>query len=453
MPTPQTQKLHELQTIFNALPDGVITIAVDGGLKIININAAAGRILGRDVSAVIHEPVDAVFTANFTPFRQVIQETYAQERPIRNFSVEIDFGEGTKKIFLTNTALVDEEDGTRLIILNLHDISEATQIRKQERHPDQFEALVGTTPAMKEVFSLIDTVAATDSPVLIYGETGTGKELVARAIHERSNRADEPFMPVHCSALTSSLLESDLFGHVKGAFTGAIREKPGRFEVADGGTVFLDEIATLTQEIQVKLLRALQEKTIERVGDTKSRSVDVRIISATNRRLPELMQKGLFRNDLYYRIKVLQINLPPLRKRKPDIPVLIDYFINKFNRKHGRNILGISSEARDLLVNYPWPGNVRELENAIEHAVIISQSNIVEPWDLPEEIENTRQNILLAAHREEGPASDEARIRAALQRSGGNITRAADLLGIHRTTLWRKMRQLNIPKLPETPAP
>ncbi|NIR52944.1 AAA domain-containing protein [candidate division KSB1 bacterium] len=302
---------------------------------------------------------------------------------------------------------------------------------------------------MKKVFSLIDTVAPTNAAVLINGETGTGKELVARAIHERSGRANGPFVPVHCSAITSSLLESDLFGHTKGAFTGAIRDKPGRFEMAEGGTIFLDEIATLSPEIQVSLLRVLQEKTIEPVGGTKSITVDVRIISATNRRLPALIQQNVFRKDLYYRVNVLQISLPPLRKRIKDIPALTSHFIEKYNRQHGCNIVGISREANKILTSYSWPGNVRELENAIEHAVILGQHNLIEPWHLPEEIREVEKNKLSFPSTGTFPISEEDKIRNALAKTAGNVTRAAHILGIHRTTLWRKMRELKIPRLPE----
>ncbi|MFQ5638611.1 MAG: sigma-54 interaction domain-containing protein [bacterium] len=354
------------------------------------------------------------------------------------------------KAFLVNTVFFDDPETTKKsIILILHDISEVSKLHQQEPYEQRFETLIGSNASMKKVFSLIETVAPTDAAVLIYGETGTGKELDARAIHKRSQRSKGSFIPVHCSALTDSLLESDLFGHVKGAFTGAIKERPGRFEMADGGTIFLDEIATLSPEIQINLLRVLQEKTIERVGDTKSTKVDVRIISATNRSLPDLIRQGIFRKDLYYRIKVLQINLPPLRKRKSDIPVLSKYFIERFNRQHACNILGVTKEAMQLLKAYPWPGNVRELENAIEHAAIISQSNMIDPLCIPEEIRAAETRLFNTSLPGESYLTDEVKIRNALTETGGNVTRAASKFGVHRTTLWRKMREMRIPKTPK----
>lgn len=451
MQNEQDNHLRELEAVFNHLPDGIITITAPKPLKISSINSTACNILSTEKQNILGKKISSVFKLNYSPLLQVIQETLEQKRAIKNFTIEIKTSKDKIKAFLANTTLIrNDGDLISTIILILHDISEVSQLRHQSTNTQRFETLIGSTATMKKVFSLIETVAPTDAAVLIYGETGTGKELVARAIHERSHRSNGPFIPVHSSALTSSLLKSDLFGHVKGAFTGAIKDRPGRFEMADGGTIFLDEIATLSQEIQVNLLRVLQEKTIERVGGTKSSIVDVRVISATNRSLPDLIRLGTFRKDLYYRIKVVQINLPPLRKRKSDIPVLAEHFIDKFNHQHGCNIIGISSEAKKLMMAYPWPGNVRELENAIEHAVIISQSNIIEPLCLPEDIRDAEKSILSSPSQAQIGISDEDKIRNALKKTGGNVTRAAIILGIHRTTLWRKMRELGISRVPDS---
>jgi len=441
----------ELEAIFDHLPDGVIAITAEEPLQISSLNSRACKILERSREEILGLEAHRVFINGFAPLLKVTEETVQQKRPVRNFIVELKLTGEKSSPFLLNTVLMEDDPAVgKRVVLILHDISESRRLKQRATTTDRFETLIGSTDAMNNVFSLIDTVAPTDAAVLVYGETGTGKELVARAIHQRSNRADAPFIPVHCSAITSSLLESDLFGHTKGAFTGAIKDRPGRFEMADGGTIFLDEVATLSPEIQISLLRVLQEKTIERVGGTKTVRVDVRVISATNRQLPELIRQGVFRKDLYYRIKVLQINLPPLRKRKKDIQVLADYFIERFNRQHGCNVLGLTTEAKRLLKEYPWPGNVRELENAVEHAVILGQSNLIEPRHLPEDIRYADKSNMVFSPEDSPQLSEAERIRRALKETAGNVTRAADILGIHRTTLWRKMREFDISRFEES---
>jgi PAS domain S-box-containing protein len=445
----KTKISSELEAIFEHFPDGIITLTATRPYLITNINSVACQLLQAQKTEILGKTIRSAFGEDDSALLQVIEETATQKRPVRNFNVEIENDKGDSKILLLNTEIVSNE---RLpaprILLILHDISEVSHLQRKPDISDSFEKLVGSTAEIRKVFSTIEIVAPTDAAVLIYGETGTGKELVARAIHRRSGRANRPFIPVHCSAITDSLLESDLFGHTKGAFTGAIRDKPGRFELADGGTIFLDEIATLSQEIQVNLLRVLQEKTIERVGETKSTKVDVRVISATNRHLPDLIRQGVFRKDLYYRIKVLQIDLPPLQNRKKDIPPLSAHFIEKYNQQHGCNILGLTRASLRILKNYSWPGNVRELENAIEHAVILAQKHLIKPEHLPEEICHNSKNVLAHSEFENEGFSESDKIRNALQKTAGNVTRAAALLGVHRTTLWRKMRELHIPRLP-----
>jgi transcriptional regulator with PAS, ATPase and Fis domain len=299
---------------------------------------------------------------------------------------------------------------------------------------------------MKQIYSLIETVAQFDTTVLIYGETGTGKELVARTIHQCSHRSGGPFVPVSCSALSSSLLESELFGHVKGAFTGAIKDRRGRFEIAKGGTVFLDEVGTLSVDIQVKLLRTVQERVVERVGSSEPIPIDVRIMAATNRNLSELVAKNQFREDLYYRLKVFQIDVPPLRERRLDIPVLADSFIERFNKLYSRKVIALSIAAKEQLMRYFWPGNVRELENAIEHAMVLATGKIIEPPHLPPEIRHMKTNGSPPPPPERDLGTEEDNVRRALAAFGGNVTHAAASLGVHRTTLWRKMRELGITK-------
>ncbi len=276
-----------------------------------------------------------------------------------------------------------------------------------------------------------------DSNVLILGESGTGKELVARALHNFSKRKRGPFVPVNCGALPDTLLESELFGYKAGAFTDAKHDKEGRFAAAEGGTLFLDEIGDISPALQVKLLRVLQTKTYEPLGSNRSVKADVRIVAATNRDLKALVQEGKFREDLYYRLNVVELTLPPLRERKEDIPILVQHFLEKFSRIHNKKIKGISPEAMKLLLSYDYPGNVRELENIIERAVVISSGKQIELHDLPEE---------LFRDRAKSPQKNEEleRIKEALKIAKGNKSLAAKLLGMHRTTLWRKLKEYGL---------
>ena len=335
--------------------------------------------------------------------------------------------------------------------------SENLFMKSQLKRKYSFENIVGNHPKMVEVFKLIEKVAATDSTVLITGESGTGKELVARAIHYNSLRRDKCLVPVNCAAIPETLLESELFGHVKGAFTGAITNRIGRFEAANGGTIFLDEIAEMSPNLQVKLLRVLQESEFEPVGSTRRVKVDVRIIAATNQNLEELVQKGKFREDLYYRLNVIPIHIPPLRERKSDIPLLVAHFMNQFAHAYnGGKPKKISREAMDLLMRYDWPGNVRELENLIERLVILVDSDEITPDDLPDRIRNSsgRAYDIVGPHLslpDEGidmnrliDYMETKLIYEALRKTKGNKNKAAKLLGLKRTTLVEKIKKKNI---------
>ena len=312
----------------------------------------------------------------------------------------------------------------------------------------QYENIIGNTPEMKTIFNLIDRVAGEDSSVLIEGESGTGKELVARAIHKKSNRSGQPFIRVNCGALNDNLLESELFGHEKGAFTGAIRQKKGRFELADKGTLFLDEIGDISATMQVKLLRALQEKEFERVGGEKTLKVDVRIITATNQSLKELIRKGSFREDLFYRLSVIPIRLPALRERKDDIPKLIEYFINKLNQQK-QQIKSVSSEAVELLKDYPWPGNIRELENLIERLHIICPENSI-PGSLAAQF--LGKSDLMQNNHDHLPLEDalyhfeKQMIIQAMEKAKGVKNQAAKLLGIGTSSLYYKLEKFGLLK-------
>jgi len=311
--------------------------------------------------------------------------------------------------------------------------------------------MVGESPRMREVYQFIGRVAPKDSTVLIFGESGTGKELVARAIHRNSSRASKPYVAINCAALAENLLESELFGHEKGAFTGAIAQKKGKLETAEGGTVFLDELGELAPMLQAKLLRVLQEREFERVGSTKTIKLDVRLIAATNRDLEEEVKKGRFREDLFYRLNVVSVRMPALRERREDISLLASYFAAKYSKRAGRNVLGISPQARTFLMNYDWPGNVRELENAIERAVVLGSSDLILPEDLPEVVleraDQSHGTAAVSAFHDTVREAKKNVILAAVEQAGGNYTEAARLLGLHPNYLHRLIRNLNLKPL------
>ena len=307
-------------------------------------------------------------------------------------------------------------------------------------------SMVGESPRMRQVYQLIAKVAPTDSSVLISGESGTGKELVARAIHQNSKRSGKPFIAVNCAALTETLLESELFGHEKGAFTGALAQRKGRLEIADGGTLFLDEIGELSAPLQVKLLRVLQEREFERVGGSRTIKVDIRLLTATNRNLEDLISQGLFRQDLFYRLNVLKLEMPPLRQRQEDIPLLSKYFAVRYGEKVNRKITSISPEAQKRLLSYDWPGNVRELENAIERAVVLGTTDVILPEDLPEVILETETRTMRAPTKYHEAVAETKKqiILQAMDQTKGNYTDAAKLLGVHPNYLHRLITNLNL---------
>ena len=313
----------------------------------------------------------------------------------------------------------------------------------EERH--RVEGIIGDSGRMQEVLSLVRRVAGSDATVLIRGESGTGKELIARAIHHASPRAAGPLVAVSCAALPEGLLESELFGHEKGAFTGAAASRKGRFELADGGSIFLDEIGDLPLHLQVKLLRVLQERQFERVGGTRTIPVDVRVLAATHRNLEALVREGRFRDDLYYRINVVTLLLPPLRERREDLPPLMYHFLTRFAEKNGKTIRGLTREARDALLRYDYPGNVRELENLIERAVVLTRDEVIGKSDLPLTLdEQTAENDAPAGLVAAAEGLERRMIRDALSRAGGVQTRAAELLGISERVLRYKLRKYGL---------
>jgi two-component system response regulator HydG len=306
--------------------------------------------------------------------------------------------------------------------------------------------MIGESPRMQSVYQFIAKVAPTDSTVLINGESGTGKEMAARALYLNSRRAEKAFVAVNCAALTETLLESELFGHEKGAFTGAIGLKKGKLEVADGGTVFLDEVGEMAPLLQTKLLRVLQEREFERVGGTRTIKIDIRMIAATNRDLEEAIKQGVFRQDLYYRLNVVSVKMPSLRERREDIPLLASYFADKYSRKCKPHAMGISAAARQLLSHYDWPGNVRELENAIERAVVLGSTDLILPEDLPEAVLETEvsPSLTVTKYHEAITEAKKQLILKAVEQAKGSFTEAAKLLGVHPNYLHRLISNMNL---------
>ncbi|RJP21718.1 MAG: PAS domain S-box protein [Candidatus Abyssobacteria bacterium SURF_5] len=442
---------ENLRSIFDSLYDGIIT--VDPAGKIQQFNKAAEKITAFSADEALDKPLHVILRSRKEALTEMVVQSISANRRIENYGLEITTKDGRlKTINITSTVLSDiYEDKPAGAVISIADVTEIYSLKEELRGRYRLDQIIGKNHLIQQVYDRILQTAESDSTVLIQGESGTGKELVAHAIHYHSHRAHAPFIKVNCSALAETLLESELFGHVKGAFTGALYDKVGRFEAANGGTIFLDEVGDFSPFIQLKLLRVLQEREFERVGETASRKSDVRIIAATSRNLKDLVQKAEFRPDLYYRLRVIPIFLPPLRERRDDLPLLINHFINRFNKIMAKRIRGVSEESMVFLWNYDWPGNIRELEHALEHAIVLSRSTLIEPHDLPleirkmEDFEPTQERkIRLLKHSRLETKAEHSIITQALREAAGNRTQAANILGISRTTLWRKMRTHHI---------
>ena len=421
-----------LENILDNLSEGII--AHDRERRILFFNRAAEEITGYLREDVLGRDCHEAFGGPFCGSRCSFKEGRPDSMDRLSYPLNILTRKGEpRRIEMTVNGREDEAGRFVGIIASFRDVTDLIGLRIQLGDLKGFAGIIGHDPKMLQVYKQIRDMSTNDYPVHITGETGTGKELVAHAIHDESRRGGGPFVPVNCAALPEGTLESELFGHVKGAFTGAVRDKKGRFELADNGTLFLDEVADLPKPMQAKLLRVLQDGTFERVGDEKTTSVDVRLISATNRDLKREVEKGNFREDLYYRINVVPIHLPPLRKRKNDIPFLLEHFINEAG-EDGQQTLGLSKEAVALMKDYPWPGNVRELQSAIRFALIKSKGRIIQPDDLPVELKKWQNEL-----SSRGPSRklDWDSVRTALAESGGNKAKAARFLGVGRATLYR----------------
>jgi PAS domain S-box-containing protein len=442
---------RKFEVILDSIADGVFTINSDWRIEL--FNKAAERITGFSADEAIGKVCREIFRTNVCDYDCAIRRALETGEPVTNYEVIITRKDGIQIPVSVSASLLKDDNG-RIIgaVETFRDISELKwlELELQERY--QFDQIIGRSPKMREIFEQIKMLAENDVTVLIQGETGTGKGMIARAIHLNSLRADGPFVTVNCAALPESLLESELFGHVKGAFTGAVADRPGRFELADGGTIFLDEIGEIPLHVQAKLLRVIEAKEFERVGGTETIKADVRIIAATNRNLYEEVKAGRFREDLYYRLNVVSIKVPPLRERREDIPLLVSFFIERFNHEFGKQIEGVSQQTMDLLLGYDWPGNVRELENAIEHAFVHCRGELVMPDHLPQEIRRTSAypgvTPLFELPSGENPleAAEKAVIIRVLEETGWHMGKTAEILGISRPTLWRKMRKYGIKK-------
>ncbi|HOX25631.1 MAG TPA: sigma 54-interacting transcriptional regulator [Candidatus Krumholzibacteria bacterium] len=437
--------LAGFRAIAAILREGVILL--DRDLRIRDLNPAAARILDRDAGDLIGQPVCSLFGEGDCP-QDTLAASLGGSRAILDFQTTVRLpGDRRGSVLLRSAPLAGRDGAAGGIALIIGDVTEETRLRRETEVRARLGDLVGRDRRMRELYNLIERVAPSDVTVLIRGESGTGKELVARALHAGSHRAEGPFISVNCSALAETLLESELFGHVRGAYTGAAGDRRGRFEEASGGTIFLDEIGDVSSAVQVKLLRVLQERVIERVGASQPIAVDVRVISATNQNLEALLATGRLREDFYYRLKVVRLDLPPLRQRREDIPLLAEHLL----ARRGVGPVTIAPDALARLMQHDWPGNVRELENALEHALVLSRDRTIHAEHLPPEIGAgvARGPTAGLAAVARGSAAERELLRDTLRATGWNRTRAARRLGIDRTTLWRKLKEHELEPEPE----
>jgi two-component system response regulator HydG len=437
-----------LEAIFESVKDGIVM--VDPDLKIIEANKSTETICGVAVKELAGKTFSRCLNRCSKSCSEVLKQTLEKKMTVKECRVECGHQQHHQQtVSVTSSPLLDSEGKFMGVVLVIRDITLLRDLERELRERNQFQNMIGRSKKMQDIYRLLEDLANLETTVLITGESGTGKELVARALHYSGQRAFRPFVTVNCSALTESLLESELFGHVKGAFTGAIKDKQGRFQAANGGTILLDEIGDISPLIQLKLLRVLQEKEFERVGESTPQKVDVRVIACTNKDLKEQVKRGEFRQDLYYRLKVVEISLPPLRERLEDLPLLVDHYCHVFNERFKKTIEGISNEVLSRFMNYPWPGNVRELEHVMEHAFVLCRGGVVTLEHLPPEIRDYERPEKMAVQeiresRAQG-SNGGREILNALNKAHWNKTKAARLLGISRRTVHRKIQlyQLN----------
>ncbi|MDD2499779.1 MAG: sigma-54-dependent Fis family transcriptional regulator [Geobacter sp.] len=429
-----------LEAINRSISDAIIM--VDQHLHLQHLNDAALQCGYR--TDQLGQPIDTLPTGCLGSCRMALAETVrtGQRQELKRIECRGN-GSRTRIVSVIATPTTSEDGHRSGAVAVIRDETELDALERQLQQRSHFHTIIGRAPVMQQLFTRIEALADVTSTVLICGESGTGKELVAQALHECGARKQKPFIKLNCSALPEGLLESELFGHVRGAFTGAIKDKMGRFQKAHGGTIFLDEIGDISPSLQIRLLRVLQEREIERVGDTTPIKIDVRVIAATHRNLPEKVRRGEFRQDLYYRLNVVRLEVPPLRERLEDLPLLVEHFLHKFSHKFNRTFSSLSEDVLSALRNHSWPGNIRELEHLIEHACILSHSSIITSDDLPTEFFNTIGHRTETSHAQQPHATVD--LQETLRRTQGNRTEAAKLLGISRRTFYRWLEQQTEP--------
>ncbi len=439
---------RSLKIILNNLDVGIFTVNRGGYMTFFNNEAE--KISGYDRRTVLGKPCSAIFGGEAAHDLCLLKESIADGSARSSRPGKMMTKEGETIPVRANYLALKNEKGTVVGgLATFHDLTLVRQLTRAMRDRYTFHDMIGKSPAMQKIFEMANVVARTDATVLIEGATGTGKDLLAQVVHASSRRADHPFVKVNCAAIPDNLLESEMFGYIKGAFSGADRDKPGRFNEADGGTIFLDEIGDLPISLQAKLLRVLEDKEFYPLGSRHTRKVNVRIISATNRGLNQLVAKQQFREDLFYRLNVFRIELPEIKDRREDLPLLISHILRRLSATRDNRRVGLSEEALEILLNYDYPGNVRELENVLEHALIICTHDIIKPSHLPDYI-HTRLASLpphclpAASFALDEESDDRQKIIQHLQRHHGNRNKTALSLGINRSTLWRKMKRYGI---------
>jgi len=440
---------NQTETILDSIADGVFT--VDCERRITSFNRSAERITGISRHEALGRRCWEVFRSSICESSCSLRRALETGEPVLNEPIFIVDSEGERLPVSISMALLRDDSGQVAGgVETFRDLSVVEELRKELENRQSFFDIISKNPEMHRLFGVLEQVAESSSTVLLMGESGTGKELFAKAIHSLSPRKEGPLVTVNCGALPDTLLESELFGYKAGAFTDAKKDKPGRLAMAEGGTLFLDEIGDISTALQVRLLRVLQDRVYEPLGATKPQTADVRVVAATNRDLEVLVREGKFREDLYYRVNVVMLELPPLRDRKEDIPILADHFIRKLNRLEGKEIEGLSPEVLPLLMSHDFPGNIRELENIIEYATVVCKHRLIGAECLPDYLRPAkrmdRPDTAESSPGEELTLNDLERrfLFESLKRNGWNRSATASQLGIHTSTLWRKMKRLNI---------